>query len=358
MINKNITRRGFAGALGLGAMAALAGCGGSGGETAVDEELKATMVTDTGGIHDQSFNQLAWAGLEQLEAEGDWKVGYLESHQESDYVTNLDKAVDDGCRIIWGIGFAMGEAINNVAEQNPDCQFAIIDSTNDRDLPNLIGVVFRAQEPSFVVGYIAANMSSSGKVGFVGGMKSELIDQFEYGYYAGIEYANKKKGLKVTYQGQYAESFTDSAKGKSIAQKMIQDGCDVLFHAAGGTGVGMLDACKEAGVKSIGVDQDQSLVRTDDKSIITSALKRVDTAVVNVSHGVVDGTIDSGSNVAMGATEGAVGIPDNIIHDGETEPRLPDALYDEALDLFEQIKDGTIVVPDNQEKFNEFVKTI
>ena len=241
MFDAKMTRRTFATTMGVGALAALAGCGGGGGAEeggAADDSVKIEMVTDTGGVNDQSFNQLAWAGMQQLEADNGWEVSYIESKQDADYATNLDKAYDDGADLIWGIGFAMAEAVNNAAEQNDDVQFALIDGTNDNGAENLTGVLFKAQEPSFAVGYIAARVSKSGKVGFVGGMSSETIQQFEYGFYAGIEYANKEQGTKVTYQGQYAESFGDAAKGKSIAQKMIKDGCDVLYHAAGAHGRG------------------------------------------------------------------------------------------------------------------------
>ncbi len=352
MFDAKMTRRTFATTMGVGALAALAGCGGGGAsEGAGDDSVKIEMVTDTGGVNDQSFNQLAWAGMQQLEADNGWEVSYIESKQDADYATNLDKAYDDGADLIWGIGFAMAEAVNNAAEQNDDVQFALIDGTNDNGAENLTGVLFKAQEPSFAVGYIAARVSKSGKVGFVGGMSSETIQQFEYGFYAGIEYANAEQGTKVEYQGQYAESFGDAAKGKSIAQKMIKNGCDVLYHAAGGTGVGMLEACNDAGVWSIGVDQDQAVLFPDYKTIITSALKKVDEAVVNVSNGIIDGSITGGDNIILGAAEDAIGIaPTHDVLD-----TINADLYDETLALIEKIKSGDIVVPDTKATLDEFV---
>ena len=344
--------------MGIGALAALAGCGGGGGSTdggdAAEGNVKIEMVTDTGGVNDQSFNQLAWAGMQQLNADNGWEVSYIESKQDADYMTNLDKAVDDGSNLVWGIGFAMAEAVNTAAEQNPDVQFALIDGTNDNGAENLTGVLFKAQEPSFAVGYIAARVSKSGKVGFVGGMSSETIQQFEYGFYAGIEYANKEQGTSVTYQGQYAESFGDAAKGKSIAQKMIEDGCDVLYHAAGGTGVGMLEACNEKGVWSIGVDQDQAVLFPDYTTIITSALKKVDEAVVTVSNGIIDGSITGGENIVLGAPEDAIGIAPT--HDKLDEIN-PD-LYNETLALIEKIKSGEIEVPDTKDGLATFVASL
>lgn len=356
MIDTKMTRRAFVGTMGAGAMAALAGCGGGSAAPAAEGDaaegeaeanVKVEMVTDTGGVNDQSFNQLAWAGMQQLNADNGWEVSYIESKQDADYMTNLDKAVDDGSALVWGIGFAMAEAVNTAAEQNPDVKFALIDGTNDNGAANLTGVLFKAQEPSFAVGYIAARMSKSGKVGFVGGMTSETIQAFEFGYYAGIEYANKEQGTAVTYQGQYAESFGDAAKGKSIAQKMISDGADVLYHAAGGTGVGMLEACNDAGVYSIGVDQDQAVLFPDYETIITSALKKVDEAVISVSNGIIDGSIAGGDNIVLGAAEDAVGI-------APTHDLLPDDIYQAALDVLDKIKSGEIVVPATQADLDTF----
>ncbi|MBR3327692.1 MAG: BMP family ABC transporter substrate-binding protein, partial [Atopobiaceae bacterium] len=273
----HMTRRSFLAMAGLGA-ASLAACGGGGGnaessagsaDAAAGSDVVIQMVTDTGGVNDQSFNQLAWAGLQKLKEEKGYEVDYIESKQDSEYATNLDKAVDANSKIVWGIGFAMSEAVNTAAKQNPDVTFASIEGSNADGLSNLTAVAFKSQEPSFVVGYIAACMSDKGKVGFIGGQQSETIEDFEYGYYAGVEYANKEKGTKVTYEGQYAESFTDSSKGKAIAQKMIQGGCDVMFHAAGGAGVGMLEACNEAQVYSIGVDPAQAKLFPDYNTIIT-----------------------------------------------------------------------------------------
>jgi basic membrane protein A len=158
--------------------------------TPAKKDFKIAMVTDTGGVNDQSFNQSAWEGLQKLSADTKAAVKYSESKQESDYATNLDKAADDGNNLIWGIGFAMADAVVNSAKQNPDISYAIVDNSyGDKTPSNVTGVMFRAQEPSFLVGYIAAKTTKTGKVGFVGGMTGNIIDQFEYGYKAGVAYA-------------------------------------------------------------------------------------------------------------------------------------------------------------------------
>lgn len=318
--------------------------------TAAKTEFKVAMVTDTGGVSDQSFNQSSWEGLQQLEKDTGATVKYTESKQESDYATNLDKAADDNNNLIWGIGFAMADAITNAAKANADISYAIIDNSYGDTTPsNVTGVVFRAQEPSFLVGYIAAKTTKTGKVGFVGGMKSEVIDQFEFGYRAGVAYAEKELGKTITIDSQYAESFSDAAKGKAIAQKMYSGGCDIVFHAAGNVGTGVIEAAKEANKLVIGVDKDQSPLAPE--NVLTSAMKLVNKAIELVSKDAMDGKEIGGKTYAYGLTEDAVGIP--------TEHKLmSDDTYNAAMTLEGKIKDKTITPPANQDEFAAFEKTL
>ncbi len=349
---KNVSRRGFVKGAGVAApaatMAGLAGCSGGDSGSASGDSVKIEMVTDTGGVNDQSFNQLAWAGLQQLGEENGWEVGYLESTQEADYAPNLDRCVDDGCALIWGVGFAMADAIATCAQTNPDIKFAIIDNANPSDAENIVGVQFRAQEPSFIVGYIGASFSKTGNVGYVGGISSDVIDQFEYGYKAGVAYANSVNGTNVQVQAQYAESFSDSARGKAIAQSMFSNGCDVVFHAAGGTGTGVIEAAAEAGKYAIGVDMDQNHLAPE--NVITSALKRVNVAVVDVSNQIINGEL-ADPNVTLGLTEDCVGIP-------EDHALYGDEIYNAAMEIEEQIKNGDIVPPANEEEYNTYVASL
>jgi len=315
--------------------------------TAAQKAFNVAMVTDTGGVNDQSFNQSAWEGLQQFGKDTGASVKYTESKQESDYATNLDKAADDNNSLIWGIGFAMADALTNAAKSNPDISYAIIDNSyGDKTPSNVTGVMFRAQEPSFLVGYIAAKTTKTGKVGFVGGMTSGIIDQFEYGYKAGVAYGAKELGKKITVDAQYAESFSDSAKGKAIATKMYSDGCDIVFHAAGGVGVGVIAAAKEANKYAIGVDKDQSSLAP--KNVLTSAMKLVSKAIELVSKDAKDGKEIGGTTYTYGLTEDAVGIP--------TEHTLMgDATYNAAVALEAKIKDKTITPPATKEDFAKFV---
>ena len=311
---------------------------------------KIAMITDTGGINDQSFNQSAWEGLQQLNKETDAEVNYIESKQSADFTTNFETLVDNGNELCWGIGFACADAAMESATANPDVHFACVDNAYS-DIPkNLTGVVFRSEESSFMVGYIAAAVSKTEKVGFVGGIASPVIEQFESGYTAGVAYANKKLGKKVKVASQYAESFSDAAKGKSIANKMFtSDNCDVVYHAAGATGMGVIEAAREAGKFAIGVDRDQAYLAP--KNVLTSSLKNVNVAVDEVSRRLIVGQEIGGQNLYFGLAENAVGIPEN-------HENYSDEIYEQALEVGELIRDGKIVPPASMEELKEYLKTL
>lgn len=324
----------------------LAACSSGGG----GDKLKVTMVTDVGGVNDQSFNQSAWEGLQQAGKDLDVKVSYQESHQDADFVPNLETALDAGNDLIWGIGYKLGDPILEAAKKNPDTKYAIVDYAYEDTPENAVGVVFKQEQPSFLVGYIAAKMTQTGKVGFVGGMEGDVISAFENGYHAGVEYANKVNGTNVEVIIQYAESFTDAAKGKAIANSMYQQGADIVFHAAGGVGDGVIEAAKEQGKFAIGVDRDQNYMAPD--NVITSAMKRVDVGVYNVVKDLKDGKFPGGTTVVYGLEEGAVDIAPT------SDKHVPKEILDEVEDLKKDIIDGKIEVPFNEDTFNDFVDSL
>ncbi|MBN1499916.1 MAG: BMP family ABC transporter substrate-binding protein [Spirochaetes bacterium] len=306
--------------------------------------LKVAMVTDTGGVHDQSFNQSAWEGLQRVKKELGVDVSFKESKQDADYAPNFETLIDGGNSLIWGIGFLMGDVILDSAKTNPKVNFAIIDYAYDKTPKNLVGVVFKAEEASFLVGYIAGKMTKKNKVGFVGGMHIPVIPPFEFGYKAGVKYANKK----VEIMDQYAESFVDAAKGKAIANQMYQKGADIVFHAAGGVGDGVIEAAKEQKKWAIGVDKDQNFLAPN--NVLTSAMKRVDNAVFNVTKDLKDGKFKGGQTIVYGLKEGGVDIaPSSSKH-------VPAAILKEVAKIKQMIIDGKLKVPTNEKDYNAFVK--
>ena len=181
----------------------------------------------------------------------------------------------------------------------------------------------------------------------LGGDESDVIRQFEYGYRAGVAYGAAKAGKVVNVESAYTGNFQEVAKGRQTAMDLYDGGCDIVFHAAGQAGVGVIDAAKQTGKYVIGVDKDQAFLAPD--NVLTSAMKYVNMAVKQLSDQFVAGKAIGGQNVSLGLSEDAVGISEN-------HSLYPDELYDETMELAEQIKDGTLTVPENEEELSAFLK--
>lgn len=314
---------------------------------AADKALKIAMVTDVGGVNDQSFNQSAWEGLQKAKKDLAVKTSYQESKQDADYQANLETLYDAGNDLIWGIGFKMADAILKAAKQNPKQKYAIIDySYGDKTPPNVLGVMFKAEEGAFLSGYIAAKMSKTSSIGFIGGMSVPIIHAFQYGFKAGAKFANKK----INILEQYSESFTDAAKGKAIANQMITKNADVVFHAAGAVGDGVIEAAKEKNKMAIGVDRDQNYLAP--KNVITSSMKRVDNAIFEVVKNLKAGNFQGGTTANYGLKDGAVDIAPT------TSKMIPADLLKEVAELKKKIADGKIKIPADEKAFANFSKTL
>lgn len=314
---------------------------------AAEKPMRVGMVTDVGGVNDQSFNQSAWEGLQRAKKELNIKASYQESKQDADYPANLETLYDAKNDLIWGIGFKMADAILKAAKQNPKQKYAIIDySFGDKTPPNVVGVMFNAEEGAFLTGYIAAKMSKTGSVGFIGGMSVPIIHAFQYGFKAGAKYANKK----VNVLEQYSESFTDAAKGKAIANQMISKNVDVVFPAAGAVGDGAIEATKEKNKMAIGVDRDQNYLAP--KNVITSSMKRVDNAIFEVVSDFKKGLFKGGTTINYGLKDGAVDIAPT------TSKMIPAALLAEVSALKKKISEGKIKVPADEKTYANFIKAL
>jgi basic membrane protein A len=269
-------------------------------------KFKVGMVTDVGGVNDNSFNQSAWEGLQLFGKETGSEVNFLQSKGDADYLTNLNTFAKDNYNLTWGIGFLMGDAIKTVADQNPKLNFAIID--NEVKSPNVESITFSENEGAFLVGVIAGLTTKTDKIGFVGGMKIPVIARFEAGFIAGVAAVNPKAKVSVNYTGE----FTKPDLGKAAAKTLYDAGADIIFPAAGATGDGVFNEAKDRLKKSkvwvIGVDKDQSLTFGDDITL-TSMMKRVDKAVALISKNVSEGKFQGGKVTVLGLKEDGVGIP-------------------------------------------------
>ena len=239
------------------------------------------VVFDMGGKFDKSFNEAAYTGIEKWKKETGKKYLSFEITNESQREQAIRRMAERGASPIIGIGFGQASSIEKVAKEFPKLQFAIIDMVVD--LPNVQSVVFKEQEGSFLVGAMAAMASKSGKVGFVGGMDIPLIRKFECGYKQGAMYANPKAEMIGNMTGTTGAAWNDPARGGELAKAQFSQGVDVVFAAAGGTGIGVYQAAKDSGKLAIGVDSNQNHIQPG--TMLTSMLKRVDVAVYNVAKG-------------------------------------------------------------------------
>ena len=308
-------------------------------ETKDPSEVKVGVITDVGGVNDGSFNQSAWEGLTRANEELGIPTNYLESHTDSDYIPNLETFIDEEYDLIICIGYQLADAMREEAEANPDQKFAIVDDATCADLDNVTCLMFEQAQASYLVGYVAGLTTKSNTIGFVLGMSTGVMNQFGYGYCAGALDANPD--VKILQNN--ANSFGDTAAGKTAANNMIADGADVIFHAAGATGLGAIDACKEAGIWAIGVDSDQSPLAPE--TILTSALKRVDNACYDATKKTILGTLEGGVETYDLAAGGVDIAP--------TTDNLSKDVLEKIEDAKKDIIAGDLVVPKNQEEFEE-----
>ncbi len=306
--------------------------------------VKVGLVTDTGGVDDKSFNQSAWEGLVRYAEENGFSteagecINYLQSTSDADYIPNLSNFADQGYDLVIAVGYLFEDAINEVAPLYPDTNFLFIDSVSDHS--NVMSAVYAAEQGSFLVGVAAgleAKANGSNAVGFVGGMEGPLIGSFQAGFEQGVLAANPEATIYV----EYADSFSDDAKGQQLAAKLYDAGVTVIYQAAGGAGNGVIKEAKERGdVWVVGVDKDQfedGVLDSGESVILTSMIKRVDSSSFAAATAVLDGTF-VGETVVFDLTNEGVGA------ELTAGRNLSDETIATIQDYAAQIGDGTIVV--------------
>ncbi len=331
------------------AVLALAGCGSNdqparttteaGGDTTTPTTgpvIRVGLVTDIGGLDDRSFNFLAGKGLEQAELEFGIQGRVVVSTASADYVPNLSGLARQRYDLVIGVGLLMAEAVETVANRFPDVSFAIVDFSQaamPSEPPNVRGLLFKEQEAGYLVGYLAGLVAmreagSQQVIGSVGGQRIPPVDRYIAGYQAGAKAANPG----ITTLNGYSQTFVDQAKCKELALDQIARGARVVFQVAGQCGLGALSAAGEKNVRGIGVDADQRYLGAH---VLTSALKKVDVAVVQTIQSVQDGSFAGGTNTVFDVASGAVGL-------GEVAPDVPADLVSRVNEIQDDIVAGTI----------------
>ena len=329
----------------LAALAVLAaGCGSSNDSasstttssqttTASSSDFKVGLSTDIGGLNDRSFNHLAFVGLQRAEHALGVQTRVVESKSPADYIPNLSALAKQGYNLVIGVGFTEIQAMQAVAKQFPKTHFAIVDVSNadEGHLKNVQGLLFKEQEAGYLAGYaagLAAKAKGGKAVSSVGGQKQPPVDRYIAGYQAGAKAAFP--GVKLI--NGYSQDFANQAKCKEVALNQIASGSVVVFQVAGGCGLGALDAAKQKSVWGVGVDADQAYLGPH---VLTSALKRVDTAVYDSIKDAKDGKFKGGQDTVYGIKDDGVGI-------GKFSPNAPKGIQATVNTIRQHILDGQI----------------
>ncbi|WP_293030345.1 BMP family protein [Natronococcus sp.] len=344
-------RRQFLCGAGAAGLVAAAGCVGGFGDEGDGDDVEVGMVYATGGLGDDSFNDMAQQGA--VQAEEEYGISFDEAEPES--VGEFDDAQRSFAEsgdydLVNCIGFAQEEALEGNAEEYPDQDFIIVDTVVEAD--NVRSYLFDEPAGSFLVGNLAGLLTDEefaagdgetnpdeSAVGFVGGEESPLIESFHAGFEAGVEHANPDAEVFSSYVGD----FNDTASGQEAARTMYESGADIVFHAAGRTGIGVFQAAEGQGRFAIGVDDDQSVSQEDYADVIlASMVKRVDEAVFDAIGSVVDDAFEGGEIEEIGLEDDGV----EAVYGQSIGDEIPDEIREEVDETRQQLIDGEIDVPD------------
>lgn len=304
--------------------------------------IRVGLVFDVGGKNDKSFNEAAYRGLERARAELGVQVEFIEPTEGADRESAMRSLAARGVDLVIGVGFIFGPDLERLALQFPKVKFAGIDYSPSPGFdipPNLVGLRFREHEGSFLVGAIAGLITRTKVVGFVGGMKIPLIRKFEAGYEAGVHYVCPKCRVMSAYAGSEPKAFADPPLGQELAAAQYGGGADVIFHAAGKTGDGVFAAARQRKARAIGVDSDQ--FDAAPCCVVTSMVKRVDVAVVDVIKDIIAHKFQGGLKELGLADDGVM-----FVADERNQLLLPVDVVQRVKKLREEIIAGKIVVPD------------
>jgi len=300
-------------------------------EQVVEKEFKVGMVTDVGGLGDQSFNDAAWRGLERAEEELGVKIQVVESSKMNDYVPNLKSLADQDYNMVWAIGFLMTDSLKEIADMYPDTTFGIIDAMVDKE--NVASVTFMEEQGSYLVGVVAGMETEVDKIGYIGGMEMPLIKKFEAGFKAGAKEVNPDVEILTGYTG----AFDDPQSGKELAFTQFSQGADIVYHASGACGIGVIKAAEERDKYAIGVDSPQYHLAPE--NVLTSMIKRVDVAVYNEVKALYNDEFKAGHKVYGLAQEG-VGV-----YREQAEKMVAEDTMKKVEEYKEKIISGEIEVP-------------
>jgi len=292
------------------------------------QEFVPAIVFDMGGKFDKSFNEAAYTGAERFKKETGIAYREFEVTNEAQREQALRNMARRGSHVVVGIGFGQASGMEKVAREFPALKFVIIDAVVN--LPNVQSVVFKEHEGSFLVGMAAAMASKTGKIGFVGGMDIPLIRRFALGYEEGAKHVNPRIEIYQNMTGTTPAAWNDPTRGGELARSQFDRGADIIYAAAGATGLGVLQAAKDKGRLAIGVDSNQNHIHPG--SVLTSMIKRVDLAVFETFKAAKDGTWRAGVR-SLGVAEGGVSFSLDQHNRGLITPEMEKRLQQARADI-------------------------
>ncbi|QFI14510.1 nucleoside ABC transporter substrate-binding protein BmpD [Borrelia sp. CA_690] len=322
----------------------------SGSNDGKSETKTVSLIVD-GVFDDKGFNESSSKAIRKLKA--DLNINIIEkASMGNSYLGDITNLEDGNSNLIWGVGFKFSDILLQRARENASVNYAIIEGVyNEIEIPkNLLNVDFRSEEVAFLAGYFASKASKTGKIGFIGGVKGKVLESFMYGYEAGAKYANSN--IKVV--SQYVGTFSDFGLGRSTGSNMYRDGVDVIFAAAGLSGIGVIEAAKELGPDHyiIGVDQDQAYLAPN--NVLVSAVKKVDSLMYSLTNKYLEtGVWDGGKSILFGLKEDGLGLILN-----ENLKSNHSEVYDKSLKIGQSIINGVIKVPYDKVSYDNFVLQI
>ncbi|UPA09092.1 BMP family protein [Borrelia nietonii YOR] len=322
----------------------IVGCSGPQNKTALSNTI--AVIVD-GTFDDRGFNENSSKAMTQLKEES--RVNVIQkASKASGYLADIGGLEESGSSLIWGVGFKFTDTFLQKSLENSDVNYGIIEGSYGEgvELPkNLVNVNFRSEEGAFLVGYLAAKISKTGRIGFLGGIEGVVLSAFRYGYEAGAKYANKD----IELNSQYIGSFSDLSLGRSMASKMYASGIDIIFAAAGLAGLGAIEVAKElgAGYYIVGVDQDQSYLAPD--NVLVSYVKRIDIVMLDLTRSYLEiGKWTGGHNLEFGLQDGALDLIFN-----KSISLIKD--YDFLSVIKDKIINNEIKVPKDGKSYDNFV---
>lgn len=331
----------------------IAGCSGGTSQVPADgatgpkgKTMRVGIVFDKGGRGDKSFNDSAWRGVERAMKEFGIEEKAIESKNEKDYEPNLTALADQHMDLIVGVGLAMKDSVKTVAANYPDIKFALVDDVVD--LPNVRSLLFKEEEGSFLAGYLAGLMTETHKIGFVGGMEIPLIKKFYAGYVAGAKTADP--GIEILPE-KYTGNWDNVDTGKVAANILYRSGADIVYHASGRCGLGVIGAAQDQKKYAIGVDSDQDYLAPG--FVLTSMIKRVDEAVFQTIKDLHDGSFSGGTKI-YDLKAGGVGISDLTF----TKEKIGEARLGKVKEIAAKISSGEIRVPATKDELDSYLASL